>query len=287
MKFNKFVFLIILVITSLACRREIELNIDYDNLIVINGLLVADSSPIEITLTKTRNFSDDSTYSFINEASVQIFCNDTLLSTCTNSDSGKFISNITPKAGNTYKVIAYIKGYDSVWAETTIPKQLNGLKFSADSINRGYQTTLVHFFCEFSDDINQDNYYWLWSSNKYIYTTNQFVDELTGMEFPFREWPYNKVYRLLRFADSQFNGNTIELDLLCSLEKSRTIYFNSFDKNYDQYLSSYISYSNYAGYDERTFLWYQPSFIHSNINNGTGIFGSMVSYNYIWPNDEK
>jgi len=132
--------LLIGILASLAaCEKEVRINLDdYTPKIVMNGIISPDSI-VEIGVSKSFLYTDtNSTNSLLRNAALTLFINDerreTMQMARVDTLYGRdrldrpylamisvFRSTIRPKVGDKVRVEASAAGFNSAWAETTIP----------------------------------------------------------------------------------------------------------------------------------------------------------------------
>ncbi len=150
------VILILSVIVVMSCRKPIDMDLhNIDNKIVVNSFFSSDSllkvnlsedlSPIKIMFMNLK---------FIENATIKLYENNSLVDTLSNTENGNYISSLKPARGNFYKIIVDAPGYTSVQAQSFIPTPVPIIL--VDYIKKGNETTLN---IKFKDPENEDNYY--------------------------------------------------------------------------------------------------------------------------------
>ncbi|MDA3929687.1 MAG: DUF4249 domain-containing protein [Prolixibacteraceae bacterium] len=293
MKNTAYVLIALLgLIVSFACQRDFDVELSYDQqILVINGIWVADSTPVVVQVYKLKGLSDSVPNEFVTDAEVKVFANNQLLGEMQHNDSGKYVMDLIPESGITYKVEIQQDKQTKVWAETTIPSPVPVLKMHVDSIASSSISYNPVFRLSLEDYKNELNYYWFtlqllhkeslsFNDIVGIYSNSPYFDDFNRGIDPERIPPFNTEYGFMaRIPDVNFTSDTCTVDL-CSAGSGDFygIYVFNVDENYDKYLKSSIRYRDYSDMVEDLPYYYQPSFIYSNVNNGVGIFGSMTIY---------
>jgi hypothetical protein len=283
----------------ISCEREFEFDhTGWKSPVVLNGILQADSMPATVFLYHSQEMGDTSAISPIEGAIMWLESGEDKY-TFEYADSGRYICNIAPRPGQTYRVNALVGG-DTVWAETTIPTG-NGLgEVTRDSfeINPWWH----YYMFDINDEADVDNKYWFWAYQliekreyqedtiintgtvevrlEHLYSKTSYADRFLAFYDPNTLTGYTVNYEyFLRVPDDGFDGENIIIDIYCGnlMSGDNGMFFIAeFDKHYDKYMKSYLTHDDYLGRMDELTIFYQPSFIYSNVHNGTGIFGSMA-----------
>ncbi|MFA9390083.1 MAG: DUF4249 domain-containing protein [Prolixibacteraceae bacterium] len=288
--------LLVGVLLFASCQRELVVDIDFnEELLVLNGVLVTDSAPVDITITKMKSLNDTADFDFVDNKIVCLYANNELLGTMQYADSGHYQMDVAPRGGVTYKIEVKQESGKMVWAETTVPEKVPVL-FEMDTIitptQGGYNDFDPIFQFTINDNPGTTDYYWFaiqvlrtsrteeWYAPIFMYTTSPFIDDFSSAYDMAEEPPYNVEYGYFaRFPDTQFNGENCLIDFFNKYDSGYFRVFGfSFDESYDRYFKLALKYSDYRSMIEDLPLYYQPSFIYSNVQNGTGIVGSMAVF---------
>ncbi|MDA3817266.1 MAG: DUF4249 family protein [Prolixibacteraceae bacterium] len=292
------VLVIPLILFLISCEREFEFDTTgRGNPVVLNGILEAGSLPATVFLYHSQEMGDTSNISPIEGATMWLETAEDKY-TFEYTDSGRYICNIAPQSGKTYRVKALVGG-DTVWAETTIPSDTGLGCVTLDTLE-------IRPWCYYKMDINDekevDNKYWFWVyelNYKWDYRVDSLIDESdveARLATMYSKTPYadrflsyydpntlsgytvNYDY-FLRVPDDGFDGERVIVDVYhpnLSSGNNGMFFMAAFDKHYDKYMKSYLTYDDYLGRMDELTIYYQPSFVYSNVHNGTGIFGSMA-----------
>jgi hypothetical protein len=218
-------------------------------------------------------------------------------------DSGRYICNIAPRPGKTYRVNALVNS-DTVWAETTMPTG-NGLgEVTRDTLETSprFVGAWIYYKMDINDVADENNKYWFWVYeiknirelwkdtiiNKGLidadlirmYTKSPYADKFMVTNDPGASFGYTLDYgAFLRVPDDGFNGGQVIVDVYypnLSSGNNGMFCMAEFDEHYDKYMKTYLYHADYLSMMDELAIFYQPSFIYSNVHNGTGIFGSMA-----------
>jgi hypothetical protein len=283
----------------ISCEREFEFDhAGWKSPVVLNGILQTDSMPATVYLYHAQEMGDTSKISPVEGATMWLKSGEDKYA-FEYTDSGRYICNIAPLPGKTYRVNALVGG-DTVWAETTIPSG-NGLgEVTLDTLE-------IRPWCYYKMDINDekevDNKYWFWAyqlneKREYkedtiiktgavearlaygFYSKTPYADRFLAFYDPNTLSGYSVYYDdFLRVPDDGFDGENIIIDIYSvnlSQGNNGMFFMAAFDKHYDKYMKSYLTHDDYLGRMDELTIYYQPSFVYSNVHNGTGIFGSMA-----------
>lgn len=119
----KFLIIFLFTITFLSCSKDRVLDLkQYNKLLVVNCTFNPDST-WELWLSSTLSIGEYSEYfPAINNATIQLYENDSLIGNMTNTSKGYYTLNQLPKLGKTYSVKIHAEGFDDVFAKDSIPK---------------------------------------------------------------------------------------------------------------------------------------------------------------------
>jgi hypothetical protein len=300
MKHTIYIFIIFGFFAISSCQKKLDIDLpETEKKIVVNGLLSTDSL-IKVNVSKSIGILDNTKIEFLTNANVKLYKNDTFIENLVSSGNGNFVSSFTPEINSNYKITVDYNNLKSVNTNTTLKNPVPIL--SIDTLSEiqiynydGYSdtTTIYHFKLKLSDNVNENNFYFLnFSGLQPIY---EFIDDqyvITGYEesnFYFNsEDPVfnneNSYFTLNKmdgrcFNDELFNGKEYTIDFEFPYNKYMfgtfgepaqlsTFYINLLtipDALY-YYINSY-NLNQYTQYDP----FAQPVRIYSNVENGLGI----------------
>jgi hypothetical protein len=286
----------------ISCEREFEFeHTGWEAPVVLNGILEADSLPVTVFLYHAQEMGDTSTILPIEGVKMWLESgNDKYAFEYT--DSGRYICNIAPQPSKTYCVNALVDG-DTVWAKTTIPSGRGLGKVTRDTLETSPRFAGAWYYYKMSiNDLKDENStYWFWvyeirNIRKLwgdsiinrgliydlirIHTKSPYADKFMVTNDPGALFGYTLDYgSFLRVPDNGFDGGQVIVDVYYSNLSSGNngkFCMAEFDEHYDKYMKTYLSHADYLSMMDELTIFYQPSFIYSNVHNGTGIFGSMA-----------
>ncbi len=107
MKLSKYLFLMLFVVFSQSCYKELDYeDLDFEPKIVLNGLIYQDSI-IEVNVARTKSIIEHSEIlPFLDNAEVKLFENDVYVEDLVYDSLGNYHSTITAKANTSYRLEA-------------------------------------------------------------------------------------------------------------------------------------------------------------------------------------
>ncbi len=293
MKYLFYASLLLLLFTFSGCVKIINDDLEKkETKLVINAAISPDSIFL-VNLSRTFNIFDDESSKnlpFIDDAEVKLYENGIFLTTLNNSGYGYYINpGFYPVVGNEYRVEASSGSYKSVESITVIPPAVPIVDFDTAliSVTDEYNGKEIRYvgILKYNDPGGIDNQYQL--SCKFLAMDSQgnMYWNKTGI------WPLEGDERFfdrgsngnLLWSDGYTDGNevTVRFQFYSSYVyeegKSRDtqkIHFlfslQSINKDYYTYLKSVGIYWETGGSDNP---FAEPVVIHSNVENGYGIFG--------------
>lgn len=293
----KKITLLILLATFLAsCTKTVEYKGEItEPMLVVNSIINPDSI-IEVFVSESWFFLNESSSDTISDASVKLFSGETEIAELQYDLNGKYIANdIHPEENINYRIEVNADGYDATSAETSLPNSIPVAGF--DTITRFFEDLypdILEVDILINDPAEEDNYYritgfletWRWDeySNQYYYWKEELwlsSDDpvITGVENEndILGGTYNE-YKI--FDDAYFSGETYGVtmktypgNLYKDHEKDYFKYtFNlmSLSEGYFKYLRSKTLHEEN---EENPFV--EPVPVYSNVSNGIGFFGGF------------
>jgi hypothetical protein len=244
--------------------------------------------------------------SFINDASVLLYCNSVLIDTFTNENNGTYSSNILPVPGDSYK-IEVIKDSEKLTGSSTVPGStpLNEPKLEFPT---GYDAVNQQYFGELTFTIDDDpvveNFYEviiytktyndLTNTYRYSYKNDPFYvlvpDKIVQNE---GDWDYSPTS--IFFSDKLFNGKKQHLAFsitpggyshvddvwITDMEKDGYILLRSISKEYYMYRKYYTRHSYNANIHsdgiQNLLFTGEPLDMYTNITGGLGVVAAFSS----------
>jgi hypothetical protein len=295
---------ILLVIVLVSCVKEIPLAEGDIDAIVVNSIISPDSV-VKVNLTKVRGFSERIT--FVSDAIVCLFENDSLIRTLNYSSNGWYVSNYFPVEGQKYRV-EIISNQKELSAETTVPQktQIISANYSLyDHINdvgENYKTSKSKV--TFYDNPNQENYYEVFLARitngtlcYYLYPKPNNISFGALIDDPVILNEGNQDYEPTSyfFSDELFNGDTITItfpgggdayyidDIFMPDSRKTYLILRSISKEYYNFRKfwtrHYYNQQNGKPVSDPMMLLFvgEPVEMYSNIDNGYGVF---IAYSY-------
>ena len=317
--------IIIICLFLFSCEKVVDLNIpEHTPMLVVNGMLDTDSIPSIFISSSQGAFSNNSIPGCILDANVLLYEDDMLLGQMMldanhvdtfmiledswygqiNTESISYYTyDINPKAGSTYSIDVSHTDYESVYATTTIPNNIELIDFNV--IDNASDTSIYNATLNvvFQDNANQNNYYrirlflqtegeyWEQDSSDYEVVRKRSSlplysnDPSLSQGIPWDGYTFSG--RTALFNDNLFNGQEKEISFdmeyklagieygdslflqLTSFSKEAYNYFNSIELNRDQFISPFGT---------------EPVPVFSNVQNGIGLFaGGNSMYFSILP----
>ena len=317
--------IIIICLFLFSCEKVVDLNIpEHTPMLVVNGMLDTDSIPSIFISSSQGAFSNNPIPGCILDANVLLYEDDVLLGQMMldanqvdtfmiledswygqiNTESISYYTyDINPKAGSTYSIDVSHTDYESVYATTTIPNNIELIDFNV--IDNASDTSIYNATLNvvFQDNANQNNYYrirlflqtegeyWEQDSSDYEVVRKRSSlplysnDPSLSQGIPWDGYTFSG--RTALFNDNLFNGQEKEISFdmeykLAGIEYGDSLflqftsfseeaynYFNSIELNRDQFISPFGT---------------EPVPVFSNVENGIGLFaGGNSMYFQILP----
>ncbi len=113
----------IFTIFFLSCSKDRVLDLKQEKKLLVVNCTFNPKSTWELWLSSTLSIGEYSEYfPAINNATIQLYENDSLIGNMTNTSKGYYTLNQLPKLGKTYSVKIHAEGFDDVFAKDSIPK---------------------------------------------------------------------------------------------------------------------------------------------------------------------
>jgi hypothetical protein len=281
-----------------SCEKVINIDFpDEGRKIVLNSLFDSDST-LTIKLTKSVHvLSTNYNFEPVTNATVWLYENEQLIETTTENDEGYYHFNSKIKSGKTYSINANADGLPGISSKTIVPTPviIDTINLDFRIVNEVFGPFLkqIDFNLEFKDNPLEQNFYML---NAYFYQIEGYAvsqdNDTTYMKnrcnlnlsTPIPAITENNGYigMSIIFDDATFNGELYNLQFQSEYlyfnayynqDPETTIYFSlsSISKDYYLYLVSYSKYLDIQGIPLA-----EPIKVHSNIENGFGIFAGAA-----------
>lgn len=284
-----------LVVSLSSCEKEIELTTNSNKCIVANAL-ITENQPIEVKVFRGVDYVGDRRNAPINNANLFIYHNDSILEEISGTnDNGIYRTSVIPKVGENYSIKVDCQHYPTATATATIPnsvqvKVLNVGNSSVMPNDDDYgnvtlsitdNTQDVHYYMltllGYRDLYDNDSLitYSLTPIYNNLVTPSTSMSDIINHMFESSDVVQieEKDYILLTNKNWQTNTTIITFGLSYSFSHPALLTIMSFNEDYYKYFIA-KEYLNTTGEDD--FMFNEPINIHSNVNNGLGLF---VGYN--------
>lgn len=318
-KYNALIGLAFSLFIFASCEKVIEFKGEFVKpLLVVNGFITPDSA-IKVQISKSRFFlsKEEMTFDKVTDAKVSLYINNGFVKTIAHTENGMYISTIKPLAGDIVRIKVEKEGETTVETETTVPLKVYITKVDTLSVKvvnenssgnyfSGYENIETKMLVNFNDAPNERNYYRLTmqtithyedrtvkgsgyiSSDDIVFggTLSNPLDEgsISTRYFEFSDDLFNgKAYALkitnnrMEYKNTEDESNKDDDDPTQSKTPINTEYvlqLQSISRDYFFYLRSLNANSNSSEF------FSEPVQIHSNVNNGIGIWGSYNLHEY-------
>lgn len=281
-------FLIILCFFLVSCVDEVEFSLpEKEKIITINCLLNPDNDTINAQITCSKLITDQNNFSSVKDISVSLFEEGELIGNFSKVDSTYFNFAYQVKPGQKYRIEAST-GTKIVWAETRVP-----VNFEAGFTAIKDYVESFDYIISIIRNQSEESVYWIsakgfsWYNGKpfydiasSVYSDCSFADDFNRLT----EQGYG--YKYIYDYYIRLNGNEVPTDTInvqfhpAGIHISdghQEVFVLSVDYHLDKYMKSSILLEEIDMYAEDVPIVYAPFPMYSNINGGTGIFGSYNS----------
>ncbi len=274
-----------------SCEKVVEFDYQTEQKICLNCILNPDST-VNLSLHYTRTLDETGEFEPVKDALIEFFEDGELWGTAINGTGGSYSLEKKPLIGKTYSLKVNLHESPALTAETTVQEK-PGITYLVQSREKYFRWRDVdkstHFYnlvvdYQLNDQAGKDyywNYFLGWNSFKKKYTygswqayISPYIDDFNRVIEPDSKYGFYYEY-YVRLTDTGVDGGQL------SFRKDMTtrridVFFNA-DEHYDKYMKSSIQQKMI---DDQDLPFKEPVQIYSNIENGTGIFGS-ASFTYL------
>ncbi len=269
-----------------SCEKEVFLDFDHQTALCLNCILNP-AKTIEANLTLSRSINETGEFMPVNDATIELYENDSLMGQFTQGNNGIYTFKQKPVSGKHYKISVKAESFNTLTAESTVPYIPSIKHEKTNYVDYGNSLTRYDLKVELNDQPGA-NYYWL-------YSTSSVNDRKYGggnypMIAPFVD-DFNKEYdneakfgftyfMQIRLSDEGYDGQAMkftipDIPVMDNKKRMADYHFLSTDENYDKYIKTTII---NRMKEQSDLPFYEPVQIYSNIENGTGIFGSCAVF---------
>jgi len=288
--------LILLVLISSACEKSLDYQVNNQPAKPVLFSFPMPDSILKVHLSLTTDILDNNSFSYLNNAQLDAYINDTLIFTSPYPQNREWftIPSIKGETASNYKLIVVTNDGDSLSSHTTIPKATPIVKLEQGNSKTVLQDDIYEvnykFICHFSDPKYEQNYYQLrvdaFKNNipsPSTYTINYIKDDPVFIYLENESDLLAGIDYQGSFNDALIDGMDYELKLSIpkseltnedgSINTELEFHLYSISKEYYSYLRSSI-----AEEANRNNIFYEPSNIYSNVDGGIGaVAGLSVS----------
>jgi|GEM_PF-3364942 hypothetical protein len=265
-----------------SCTSDFEGQFPTENPTPVINAVLTDDSLINVELAWSRPPVSGAADASISGAIIELRENDNLLAPPQEKNPGHYLFQHHATAGSTYRIEVEIPGQERLKAETTIPERVKAVvekegnpqgdwvtehfKLTTGSLTEKISGLWIIATSYNEDGLPIDQSPGLYCNSPLPDTFNQTYDA---------SLPNGYVYEYDFFIRIDSKKLITENQQLWfapfSLPKKNDIYIISASKDYDQYYKDVWAEKSWDPEIDLPFS-YQPVFIHSNIENGYGIF---------------
>jgi len=273
-----------LVILVLSCEQVVEIDLpEYQPELVLScSHDVARSASIKMTLTQSRSIQDNELSGFINEDVIaELYQNDTLLGELINDLSLTDYSLFFEKpltVGSTCKITVQLEGFEPITAMQIVPSSpdvhltefINQSNIQVNGKQQDVYTIELH------DEAGIDNYY-----EFKLYTLNKenLPTKWRDRNIRTRDILLEEGEKTLYLKDDTFDGGSYSFELLSNARDTSKfdIRLRVMSITRDRYLFA-KTLRAYLNAKDNPFA--EPVIVHTNVNNGQGIFSIENSVDF-------
>lgn len=290
MKIRNLFSLALLLAGLQSCIETVELDWQQtESVLVLNGLATPHRDTVVVWMSESRPVASNADFVAIENARIELFDGGVSVGLLSHAVNGKYILPFRVEQGHTYRVEATV-GTQTLWAETTVPPaveaQFSRLFYGGFS---GCHRVLL------TDAPDVGNAYWItaidsmhaqgpWgTASLVLYCNHEFADDFNQKVIHEGDFKFDYEY-YIRFSDREFNGSETEIIFKPNGDPSYSLVISA-DSHLDRYMKSSLKLLEMDRYSEDMPMIYVPFPVYSNINGGTGIWGSYsLATHYFEPN---
>ncbi|MCX7985331.1 MAG: DUF4249 domain-containing protein [Bacteroidales bacterium] len=291
---------IITLVAFVACGEKDFSDFSPKSKIIVEGYL-RNNQPITVRLSMSVSPNETPKYKLITNAQIALYENNVFIDTLKMVDSGIYIINYCPKNKCEYRIEIAYNDYPKIIAETYIPDSVKALIYKTKTTHKGRQA--VQIYCKILNNGN-DRYYGMGFYEKIF--TKQFCSDSFFSDTIYADLHIEEIPSGIAFTSitGKFDSRTpFELVKVGSSESKRMIFFNNktitnnqitiimqpFNINtiriYDLSPETYECFQSLAIYRTQSSssfysIFFTPNAIKSNIQNGLGVFGYILTYEF-------
>ncbi len=281
-------FLFFLCFLQVSCVGEVDFSLsEQEKLITINCLLNPGKDTVKAQITYSKLITDKNNFGSVKDISVSLFEEGELIGNFSKVDSTHFNCAYQVKSGKKYR-IETSTGTKKVWAETRVP-----VNFEAGFTAIKDYVESFDYIVSIIRNQTEESIYWISAKGFSWYNGKPFYDIASSLysDCSFAD-DFNRLteqgygYKYIYEYYIRLNSKETPSDIFDVKFHPSGIYINngyqevfvlSVDYHLDKYMKSSILLEENDMYAEDVPIVYAPFPMYSNINGGTGIFGSFNS----------
>jgi hypothetical protein len=255
---KKYILFILMIVSILACTKTLDFDDEgLANKLVFNGIIQTGDS-FNANLSRSSSILSETGFGIPPmpaEGTIQLFENETLLST-TSSSFGKFsLTNIKPKAGANYRIVVNTEN-DMIEAQTTIPEKVAVLSIDTATVSLDTYSKKLAVRLKIKDS-QGDDYYRI----VYMKETISYIDDNKGGRKYYKNYTqsgirsddpvFKSVYN--NFGDEIIDGPENEYGIFPDNYFNGKEYVLKFSIYQDSY--SYGNNPSYGGYGDPSVVY--------------------------------
>ncbi len=285
MKFLNYLFLILTGIFCFSCEKEVILDIQHTPALCVVCVLSPDST-VKARVTLSRALSDTGKVTIVGNARVTISENGQHKWDLNHTGNGYYTINEKPLAGKNYSISVDAPGFAPVSGITTVPRKPEISFFYSDTTfyNNVFKRYSFSLSITLYDKPGKDIYWFykpnvvnsIWSGTSIMNIQMQpYFDNFT--RFNDVETRFGYVYEhYLRITDTGYDGKPLFI-YTTTYTNGWNVLFSA-DEHFDKYMKSTLKLGMVDDIEDWPFRTSVQ--IHSNIENGWGIFGAISAVKF-------
>jgi len=256
---------------------------------VLNCILNPGQDTVTAWLTKSRTAASGETFETVTGAEITLYENGIAAGRFSWSDSSAYVLPFSVTPEKSYRIEANTDG-KTIWAETKVPNPADANISVADSGDH-----VSHYIIRLNDNKEEENFYWVTATNYNgensnipveialnLYSNFGYADNFNQKAQSYWDYKFQYDY-YIRFTDKGLPDKITEVLFYSpGYGRNAEVFLLLPDYHLDKYMKSSLLLQNMDLYAEEVPIMYSPFPMYSNINGGTGIFGSFNSVSKVF-----
>ncbi|GAB1451920.1 hypothetical protein MASR2M47_19760 [Draconibacterium sp.] len=254
---------------------------------VLNCILNTQKDTLMVQLSYSKRIQEIVEFEPITDAKIQLFEDGEKIGDLLWTDSSTYILPFSVLNGKKYRIEA--KNVDNnIWAETTVPKIIDA---SIDKPTFGYGSYRVSL----NKNPENNNFYWVSATGyegsadnqelniaRELYSNFEYADDFNRRIYENGLYKFEYEY-YIRFTENELSTDQTEVIFYPQYISSPIeVFLLSVDYHLDKYMKSSLLIHDMDLYAQDMPIIYSPFPMYSNINGGTGIFGSYTGFSKVF-----